>query len=73
MISNSGNISQKWPHSWTQSKTHYIQENLPSTLHCTWAPVIKAEYQHQQKQQKPYKIMETEYVSTEYKTGQDRN
>ena len=34
---------------------------------------IKAGYKQKQKQQKPYKLMETGQISTEWKMSQDRN
>ena len=51
-----------------KEKSQQTQENWNTALHSIWAPSIKGGYKQQQK---AYKLMGTEQLTTEWKMGQD--
>lgn len=53
-------LSQSWPHTQTQSKSHQIQETGSSILYPTCLPQIKADHPQQQKQEEVYKHIKIE-------------
>jgi hypothetical protein len=51
----------------SQKTFWWIHENWNNCLHTIRSPQIQAGYQQNQKQQKAYKLMKTEKLSTEWK------